>query len=198
MEFVAIDFSDINVYAVNKYVYIKYSFRFELLKEFICDCTMPHPQSKAKNIYMESGLKTFPLTCIYHRSLSALQCTRTNVKVEACYEEQSYKKKQGIFHEVPLFDLKQKYTSEEGKKFVEKVVASQGGRNHPLFKGDPDMKLYKIFVRSETKDGSSTATSSRVKAGGGVHQLKTKPQKRMCHLLFANAMCPCNRTCGEH
>jgi len=121
--------------------------------------------------------------------------------VESCFEEQSFKKKQGIFHEIPLFELRERYKSEEGKKFVEKVIASQVGKNHPQFKGDAEMKLYKIFVRSETKDGTSTATSSKVRAEGGhgniIGETKQKKENNASLNCCFIAMCPCNRTGGE-
>ena len=62
--------------------------------------------------------------------ISDLFFARSNVKVESCFEEKKFRKKQGIYHEVPLFELKEKYQSEEGKKFLEKLVSSQTGRNH--------------------------------------------------------------------
>lgn len=112
--------------------------------------------------------------------------------MESCFEEQSFKKKQEIFHEISLFELCERYKSEEGKKFVEKVIVSQVGKNHLQFKGDAEMKLYKIFVRSETKDGTSTATSSKVRVEGGQETSSEKQNKRkktMHHLIVVLLRC---------
>ena len=111
---------------------------------------------------------------------------RKTVKVEACFEENNFRKKQGIYHEVPLFELKEKYQSEEGKKFLEKLVASQTGRNHPQFKNDPTMKLYKVFVRTESKDGTSSSTTSRVVGEGrNIYSCDEIPLRSFLLVWFA-------------
>ena len=88
------------------------------------------------------------------------------MKVEAEFEEAAYNKKQGVYHELPLYELKEKYTSEAGKAFLQKIVDSQPGKPHPQFKNDPEARIYKVFMRNEIKDGFSTSAKSKISAGG--------------------------------
>ena len=90
------------------------------------------------------------------------------MKVEAEFEENAYKKKQGVYHELPLYELREKFTSDSGKEFLKKLIESQPGKPNPQFKNDPEA-IYKVFMRNELKDGTSSSSKSRVTAGG--HQL---------------------------
>jgi len=89
------------------------------------------------------------------------------VKIEAEFSEANFKKNQQLYHEVPLYQLKEQYTSAAGKEFVQKIVNSQTGKPHPQFRNDPECKLYRVFIRNESKDGATSASTSRIVAEGG-------------------------------
>lgn len=88
------------------------------------------------------------------------------MKVEAEFLEAAHSKKQGVYHELPLYELREKFTSEAGKAFLQKIVDSQPGKPNPQFKNDPEARIYRVFMRNEIKDGTSTTAQSKISAGG--------------------------------
>ena len=63
---------------------------------------------------------------------------------------------EGHFVEKPLNILKQEYSSPELAKWLqEEIVDKQVGRDHPQSKGNPDMRLYKVFEANKDIRGLS-------------------------------------------
>lgn len=110
----------------------------------------------------------------------------------------NFQKNQAVYEELPLYELRERHTTAEGKAFLEKIIKSCDPRHvgaflhdprsrrkaksneagcalrfiamasHAQFKDDPECKLYRIFAKQQSKTGDTREAKQKIKAKGRV------------------------------
>ena len=117
----------------------------------------------------------------------------------------NFQKNQAVYEELPLYVLRERFQTPEGKEFVKKLVASWAsqvficffayvrsrGKEKPYEVGcglrlicnglnsqmaeDPECKLYKLFTKNQSKTGDERKAKQTIKATG----------RDLCHCVCA-------------
>ena len=81
------------------------------------------------------------------------------LSLQVSYVRMSEHRDEGHFVEKPLSILKQEYSTPELAQWLQdEIVNKQVGRDHPQSKGNPEMKLYKVFEANKDIRGLSLST----------------------------------------
>ncbi|CAK9080959.1 unnamed protein product, partial [Durusdinium trenchii] len=109
--------------------------------------------------------------------------TMDSVEVEAFYIQQSKEKSRGIWVELPLSELEQKYNTPEDREWLQKqVVARQAGTPHPQDPTNPRKRIYKVFEKFEHSSENSKLVGSYLSAKSRVAANKAQRQSLADHI----------------
>ncbi|CAE7255958.1 unnamed protein product, partial [Symbiodinium sp. CCMP2456] len=111
-----------------------------------------------------------------------------SMTVEAKFIEEHSKGKEGVYEELPLFELEKIYCTEEQAKWLqEKIVNCQEGKEHPQDPANPRARIYKHYKKGveKTKTLQKIGTEAKSKADIGDGQAGLAARQLLSESLVA-------------